>query len=176
MRCLKQCLAIVSLSGMSIVAAAVRWDRLLWTAHHSDDLPCTRIHCLETSEQNTDLEKGDSYDVGIWNLVEVNVGLICASAPALKPLIRKVTPGFLSSLSDRTFGSTRRTRSIGNSRVRGQVIRSSNTLELSSQPDFKFPQNEITRPKGTWVNGSTMRKTSSDSEAAVLGLESLNYR
>ena len=37
------CLAIVSLSVLSIVAAAIRLDRLLWTAQHPDDLQCKEI-------------------------------------------------------------------------------------------------------------------------------------
>jgi hypothetical protein len=40
---------------------------------------------------------GAAYDIDIWASVEVNVGLVCASAPALKPLIRKFFPKFLES-------------------------------------------------------------------------------
>lgn len=126
---------------------------------------------IQIQEQHADHETGNSYDVGIWNLVEVDVGLFCASAPAVKPLIRKITPDFLASLSDRTLGSTRRTRSIGASRSRGQITRHSNALELSSSTDIKFPPTEVTKPKSTWLDERNMRKTSSDSEAAVLGLQ-----
>ena len=73
------------------------------------------------------------------------------------------------------FGTTGRTYSTGASRVRGQVTRHSNALELSSQTDSKFSVNGVTKPKGTWLDERDARKVSSDSEAAVLGLEGFHW-
>jgi hypothetical protein len=50
------------------------------------------------------LISGDDYDVTTWTAVEVNVGLFCAAAPAIRPLIRAVTGAFDSSpSSDRNY-------------------------------------------------------------------------
>jgi hypothetical protein len=38
-----------------------------------------------------------SYDVTIWTSVELNTGLVCAAAPATRPLIRLVAPRLLSN-------------------------------------------------------------------------------
>ena len=101
-------------------------------------------------------------------MVEVDVGLFCASAPAIKPLLRKIIPGFLSSLEASTRASTRHTRTIGTIKVRHQVTRHSDVLELGSQTDFIHSPNEVTRPKGTWLDERVIRKTSFDSDAAIL--------
>jgi hypothetical protein len=47
-----------------------------------------------------------AWDINIWASVEVNIGLICATAPALKPLIRKLFPSFMVSLPERSSGRT----------------------------------------------------------------------
>ncbi|KAH0611867.1 uncharacterized protein H6S33_011132 [Morchella sextelata] len=39
----------------------------------------------------------DNTDLGIWSLVEVLIGIICGSAPAVKPLFSKFLPGFLGN-------------------------------------------------------------------------------
>lgn len=45
----------------------------------------------------------DSYDVSIWTSTEIYVSLLCASAPGIKPVIKKVMPKLLgSSFSSRT--------------------------------------------------------------------------
>ncbi|TVY33800.1 hypothetical protein LSUB1_G006802 [Lachnellula subtilissima] len=41
----------------------------------------------------------DGIDIAVWTGVEVNAGLFCASAPAIKPLLRKFAPSLLSSSS-----------------------------------------------------------------------------
>jgi hypothetical protein len=47
---------------------------------------------------------GAAWDIDLWASIEVNVGLICASAPALKPLIRKLLPNFIASLPEHSLG------------------------------------------------------------------------
>ena len=42
---------------------------------------------------------GERVNVGIWVSVEVSTGLFCASAPCLKPFIRKMFPGLASTFS-----------------------------------------------------------------------------
>ena len=43
-----------------------------------------------------------SYETSIWSAVEVNVALMCAAAPALKPLLQKIAPKLMYSLSGKT--------------------------------------------------------------------------
>ncbi len=40
----------------------------------------------------------DNLDIGIWSVVEVNVGICCACGPTLKPLINLVLPQLLSNV------------------------------------------------------------------------------
>jgi hypothetical protein len=37
------------------------------------------------------------FDVTIWTSVDINTGLFCASAPSLKPLLKRLVPGMLGS-------------------------------------------------------------------------------
>jgi hypothetical protein len=47
---------------------------------------------------------GAAWDIDIWASLEVNIGLLCASAPALKPLIRKVFPSLFASRAEDSSG------------------------------------------------------------------------
>jgi hypothetical protein len=42
---------------------------------------------------------GDVSDLTTWTSIEVSVGLFCASAPAIRPLIRKIAPNLFPSES-----------------------------------------------------------------------------
>ncbi|KFY17311.1 hypothetical protein V491_05038, partial [Pseudogymnoascus sp. VKM F-3775] len=53
----------------------------------------------------------DGVNAGIWSGIEINVALACASLPAIKPLIAKAVPHFLSS--SRGERSTRRNNASG---------------------------------------------------------------
>jgi len=75
-------LVIVSL-GWLVVAASV--------------LRIVRISAILTAEDKAWV----SYDINIWSGVEVDVGIICASAPATKPLLAKLVPQFVRSRSSR---------------------------------------------------------------------------
>lgn len=48
-----------------------------------------------------------TYDTSIWSAVEINVGLLCTSAPAIKPLLQKLAPKFMYSISGPTGSATR---------------------------------------------------------------------
>lgn len=47
---------------------------------------------------------GAAWDIDIWASLEINIGLLCASAPALKPLIRKVFPSLFASRVEDSSG------------------------------------------------------------------------
>lgn len=62
-------------------------------------------------------------DIALWSSLEINVAIVCASVPALKPLFVKVFPRLISSFSD----SAKRSRTGG--RTTG---RSHGTVQLAS--------------------------------------------
>jgi hypothetical protein len=47
-----------------------------------------------------------SYVVVIWSSVEVCTGLVCAAAPATRPLVRLIAPGFLANEESDDFDNT----------------------------------------------------------------------
>lgn len=77
-------LITVGLGAIPIIAAIVR---------------CVRIAAILHSNDQT----WRSYDTSIWSAVDLNVSVVCASAPALKPLLRKIAPSFMGS----TFGNSK---------------------------------------------------------------------
>ncbi|KAK3115534.1 hypothetical protein LTR53_005029 [Teratosphaeriaceae sp. CCFEE 6253] len=75
-------LATLTLGWVSLIAAVIRAVRI-----------------------STVLGSGDqawvSYDLSIWSAVEINVSLICAAAPTLKPVFQRWLPGLFYSLSSK---------------------------------------------------------------------------
>ena len=55
-------------------------------------------------------------NVSTWSAVEVNTALVCVSAPATKPLIRKAFPSVFASSSDQSYGRGPYGDTIGSSR------------------------------------------------------------
>ena len=43
-------------------------------------------------------------NISTWSAVEVNTALVCVSAPAIKPLIRKAFPSVFASSSEQSYG------------------------------------------------------------------------
>ena len=43
-----------------------------------------------------------SYDSSIWSSLEINTSIVCAAAPALKPIFKRYMPGFMYSISGKT--------------------------------------------------------------------------
>jgi hypothetical protein len=63
----------------------------------------------------------DGVNAGIWSGIEINVGIACSSLPALKPLISKVMPGFLSNLTTKgSLGSVDETANTKMSALRSR--------------------------------------------------------
>ncbi|KAF8846925.1 hypothetical protein BDZ45DRAFT_682215 [Acephala macrosclerotiorum] len=59
-----------------------------------------RLHALYIVSISTDITY-DNVDAAIWSIIEVNVGIICASLPTIKPLISCLFPGLLGSTRSR---------------------------------------------------------------------------
>jgi hypothetical protein len=79
-------LGMLTLGWVTVVASIVR---------------AVRISTILTSADKTWV----SYDSSIWAAVEVNVAILCASAPAWKPIFKRFAPNLLYSLSGRTTRS-----------------------------------------------------------------------
>ncbi|KAL1297158.1 hypothetical protein AAFC00_004734 [Neodothiora populina] len=71
-------IATVALGGIPIIASIIR---------------CLRVSQILTSTDPT----WKSYDSSNWSAVDTNVSVICASAPALKPLLRQIAPRLMGS-------------------------------------------------------------------------------
>ena len=48
----------------------------------------------------------EGYGEGFASMLEVNLGVICASAPALKPLVKRYWPGAMSSYEDQAIAQS----------------------------------------------------------------------
>ncbi|KAF2500687.1 hypothetical protein BU16DRAFT_535249 [Lophium mytilinum] len=48
-----------------------------------------------------------SYDTTIWTAVEIDVGIVCACAPAIKPLLNQLIPRFMGTLTPNSSGWNR---------------------------------------------------------------------
>lgn len=67
------------------------------------------------------IEAVDGVNAGIWSGIEINVGIACSSLPALKPLISRVMPGFLSNLTTKgSLGSVDETANTKMSALRSR--------------------------------------------------------
>ena len=121
---------------------------------------------------------GEAYDITIWSAVEVNTGIFCASAAAIKPLLRKLAPGLLGTASDATSRSPTHSRkkigAYGTGSHMSRPRHTSDAFELSSQTELgTYPEGGKTRNK-FWADGEQQKKNLSsddDSETGVLGLQ-----
>lgn len=58
-----------------------------------------------------DQTTGDFVEVGVWSLLEINLGIICASMPGVHTLYKHVAPTVSAALSTNKRSSTSKTRS-----------------------------------------------------------------
>ena len=87
---------------------------------------------------------GSSSSITTWSAVEVDTGLFCASAPALRPLIRKWRRNILPSNSHTSPTSNRyqqspKVVSINNWNLYNRRIRLDEGYELNSQEYLQVP-------------------------------------
>ncbi|KAE9365448.1 hypothetical protein N431DRAFT_101027 [Stipitochalara longipes BDJ] len=136
-------IAILSLSILVILAAIIRVVRVLRVVS-SQDVPW------------------DSYDVDIWAAVEINAGIFCVSAPAVKPLLRQIAPGFLSSIGASDNYPTQ-TRKYGGGTAISRMTANHPGFELSSQTNLGFPPKNPNVGNKSWIDFET--KASRESES-----------
>jgi hypothetical protein len=140
-------IAVLSLSILVIIASIIRIVRI--------------IH-VTTSQDIA----WDSYDVEIWVSLEINTGIFCVAAPAIKPLLRQIAPGLLSSIqaSDNFHSQSRK---YGGGTTISRMTAGHPGFELSSQPNFDFPAKDPNVGNKSWVDFET--KASRESDEGVSG-------
>jgi hypothetical protein len=120
---------------------------------------------------------GDTYDIAIWSSVEINTATFCASAAAIKPLLRKIAPSFFSSHETLVlYGGSRGKRGIYGtgtlSSGKGHHL-GDGAMELASQTDLEEFSTSSNTTNNFWVEPRRQKTSTSDSEAGVFGLKSL---
>ncbi|KAN0089491.1 hypothetical protein V8E51_019751 [Hyaloscypha variabilis] len=136
-------IAVLSLSILVIIAAIIRVVRILRVISSQD-------------------EPWDSYDVDIWAAVEINAGIFCVSAPAVKPLIRQIAPGLLSSIGA-TDNFPTQTRKYGGGTAISRMTSNHGGFELSSQTNLDFPPKDPNVRNKSWIDFGTNASRASES-------------
>jgi hypothetical protein len=68
-----------------------------------------RLHALIILAQHPDDPTWYSTSTAYWSAVEVNLAIVCASTPALKPLVVRIIPAFSTRSASLGYGSKFRT-------------------------------------------------------------------
>jgi hypothetical protein len=69
-----------------------------------------RLNALVVLSKHPDDRTYYSAATAYWSAIEINLGIVCASLPALKPLIVKIIPGFSTRHSSRGYGTANSAR------------------------------------------------------------------
>lgn len=64
-----------------------------------------RLNALIVLSKHADDRTYYSAATAYWSAIEMNLGIVCASLPALKPLVVKIIPGFSTRHSSRGYGT-----------------------------------------------------------------------
>ncbi|KAL5121516.1 hypothetical protein ACEQ8H_000588 [Pleosporales sp. CAS-2024a] len=80
-------IGILTVGWFVCLVSILRLHALVHMSHHMDDLTYYGA------------------TAAAWSSIEMNLGIVCASLPALKPLLIKLIPGFSSRHSDRQYPS-----------------------------------------------------------------------
>ncbi|KAH3965555.1 hypothetical protein HBI56_216270 [Parastagonospora nodorum] len=64
-----------------------------------------RLHALVVLSQHMDDRTYYSAATAYWSSIEMNLGIVCASLPALKPLIVRIIPAFSTRHSSKGYGA-----------------------------------------------------------------------
>ena len=116
-------------------------------------------------------------DIATWSAVEIETGLICASAPATKPLIRKWVPSFLSSTALGTSEPERYSHQTHDGARPTTRDVAEYGFELDSQPKQEFSAMGDNESRLFWRGDEESVGTQmedSESVRSILGERSLN--
>ena len=110
---------------------------------------------------------GDFANITTWSAVEVDTGLFCASAPAIKPLLRKLLPNLISSSFSETHSDPTRLQGRSNYSTGTHIThnRPTGAFELDSQTDLRhgFGRNK----NDTVVTNKVWRGRGADEDSKV---------
>jgi hypothetical protein len=90
-----------------------------------------RLHALYVATISTDLTY-DNIDAATWSAAELNVAIMCACVPALRPVISMIFPRLLSSTMRNPSNTYGRTAQYGRSNKRSSYVRHDSVVELSN--------------------------------------------
>jgi hypothetical protein len=90
-----------------------------------------RLHALYIATISKDLTY-DNIDAATWSAAELNVAIMCASIPALRPVISMIFPRLLSSTVRNPSNTFPRSAQYGRSNKRSSYVRHDSVVELSN--------------------------------------------
>ncbi|KAL1795429.1 hypothetical protein ACET3X_005653 [Alternaria dauci] len=106
-----------------------------------------RLHALIPLLNNPDDSTYYSAPAAYWSNIEMNLAIVCASLPALKPLIIKIIPGFSSTVqSDRAYGNAYGNGTIGTGATK---IRTVHGVRSTAQHDEEELELGLARASST---------------------------
>jgi hypothetical protein len=105
-----------------------------------------RLHALIGLLTHVDDNTYYSAPAAYWSSIEMNLAIVCASLPALKPLVSKIVPGFSSTReSSGRYGNGHSNGTLGGSKHRSTLgVRS--TAERTDEEEFELSRSESTTP------------------------------
>ena len=87
---------VFALGGFACLVSILRL-RAISISVAGNDLPCKPPLFPSATILITQVGVGHNVDIAVWSNIEVNVGIICASLPAVKPVVSRFFPHLLSS-------------------------------------------------------------------------------
>lgn len=108
-----------------------------------------RLHSLYVASISTDLTY-DNVFAATWSAAELNVGIICACMPAIRPAINRMFPRLLASTQD--------DRSLNTFPPGGSYYRNDSVVELTqtnkedNHASFDEPRARTIHPTPTYPN------------------------
>lgn len=136
-------IGIFSLGVWWVQADHAKQKTFYWQYSSDIILSCLRLSSLSDLATTIDIS-WVLQPVGIWTNLEATVAVICASLPALRPLIAKAFPGFFSTLSNQSYNLP--SRDHGNSRADFPIAKcraSTNFFKLGSSGQQRNEKSDI---------------------------------
>jgi hypothetical protein len=103
--------------------------------------------------------------VNVWSIIEINAGILCASAPALKPLF---TPAALMASRQTGNGSSKRNGYEYHSQGRSGYIKSSKSVDQTTSSQHSVAMGPIPFNTTKITGGEKARTKDSDSTQDIL--------
>lgn len=118
-----------------------------------------RLHALIVLVDHPDDNTYYSAPTAYWSAIEMNLAIVCASLPALKPLVVKIIPGFSSTVpSGRSYGNGYGTGTIGSSATKHRSVHGIRSTARHTDEDFELAlgRPDSTTPYETGADGGGM--------------------